>query len=299
VSTPAHARAKPPVRRLARDLGVDLGAVAGTGPDGTITREDVLAVGEPGDGGSAPVSSLHLVSGPAERGDRREPIRGVRKSMAAAMVSSAFTAPHVTIFYTVDVTESVALVEQLRALPEFTGVKVTPLLLVARALLRACRMHPEVNASWDDAAQEIVVHGRVNLGIAAATPRGLVVPNIKDADVLPLVGLAQAIEALTSTAREGRATPADLRGGTITITNIGVFGVDTGTPILNPGEAAILCAGAIRQQPWVHAAELAVRDVMQLSLSVDHRLIDGALASQVLAAVGAGLEQPLRLLLDS
>jgi pyruvate dehydrogenase E2 component (dihydrolipoamide acetyltransferase) len=228
----------------------------------------------------------------ATSGEQRIPVKGVRRATAAAMVASAFTAPHVTEFLTVDVTRTMKLRSRVAARPEFAGVKVSPLLFVARALLLAARRHPMVNSSWDEAAQEIVVHGQVNLGIAAATPRGLVVPNVKDAGRLSLAELAGALTELTETARAGRTAPADMAGGTITITNVGVFGVDTGTPILNPGESAILAFGAVREMPWVHKGKVAVRQVTQLALSFDHRIIDGELGSRFLADVGALLSDP-------
>ncbi|HEV2345572.1 MAG TPA: dihydrolipoamide acetyltransferase family protein, partial [Actinocrinis sp.] len=244
---PTHVLAKPLVRKLAKDLGVDLTTIAPEREDGVITREEVERA-------AARVTTPKLGTGmlvtPVGE-TRRVPVKGVRKATAAAMVASAFTAPHVTEFLTLDVTRTVKLVARLKELPEYEGVKVSPLLLVAKALLVGVAKHPEVNASWDEAAQEIVIHGSVNLGIAAATPRGLVVPNIKAAERLPLRDLAVALGQLTATAREGKTALEDLTGGTITITNVGVFGVDTGTPILNPGEAAILAFGAIRQQPWV------------------------------------------------
>jgi pyruvate dehydrogenase E2 component (dihydrolipoamide acetyltransferase) len=221
----------------------------------------------------------------------------VRKKTAQAMVSTAFTAPHVTEWVTVDVTRSMELVERLKGDREFGDVKVSPLLLVAKAMLLAARRNPDINASWDEAAQEIVVKHYVNLGIAAATPRGLVVPNIKDADQMSLRELAEALQALTATAREGRTQPADMAGGTMTITNVGVFGVDAGTPILNPGESAILCFGAVRDTPWVHEGEIAVRKVTQLALSFDHRLVDGQLGSMFLADVARVLEDPATALL--
>jgi pyruvate dehydrogenase E2 component (dihydrolipoamide acetyltransferase) len=213
------------------------------------------------------------------------------------MVASAFTAPHVTEWVTIDVTRTMELVDRLRTNREFAGVKVSPLLVLAKALILAVRRHPGVNATWDEAAQEIVVKNYVNLGIAAATPRGLVVPNIKDADTMSLLELAQALNQLTATAREGRTQPAEMAGGTITITNVGVFGVDSGTPIINPGESAIVCFGAVRDMPWVHDGEIAVRKVTQLALSFDHRLIDGALGSQFLADVARVLEDPATALL--
>ena len=222
------------------------------------------------------------------------PVKSVRKRTAEAMVTSAFTAPHVTVFHTVDVTRTMKLVRTLREDREFADVRVTPLLVTAKALLLAVRRHPEINASWDDAAQEIVYKHYVNLGIAAATPRGLVVPNIKDAHRLDLHGLAGGIADLTATARAGRTSPTDMSDGTITITNVGVFGIDTGTPILNPGEAAILAFGAIREQPWVHKGKIRKRWVTQLALSFDHRLVDGELGARVLADVARILEDPAR-----
>lgn len=279
--------AKPPVRKLAKDLGVDLAGVTGTGEGGIVTRTDVQTAAE-----RSPERERGAAPAGRERSERRTPIAGVRKATARAVVASAFTAPHVTLFQTVDVTESSALVRRLREQQELEGLSVSPLLLVARALMLACHRHPDINASWDEDAQEIVVHGQVNLGIAAATPRGLLVPNIKDADTLGLAELARALTDVARTAREGRTTPADMAGGTITITNVGSFGVDNGTPILNPGEAAILCLGAVRPQPWVHEGVIAVRDVTTLTLSVDHRLIDGQLGSLVLADVASVLRDP-------
>ncbi len=223
-------------------------------------------------------------------------MRGVRKHIAAAMVASAFTAPHVTEFLQVDVTETMAAVRRARDLPEFAGVKVSPLLFVAKALLVAVARHPMINSSWDDAAQEIVVKHHVNLGIAVAAERGLLVPNVKGAGSMSVAELARALDELAATARSGKATPADLSGGTITITNVGVFGVDAGTPILTPGEAAILAFGQVREAPWVHQGELAVRRVTTLSLSFDHRIVDGELGSAVLRDVGSMLEDPVRML---
>ncbi|WP_369139274.1 dihydrolipoamide acetyltransferase family protein [Modestobacter versicolor] len=279
--------AKPPVRKYAKDLGIDLASVTGTGEGGVITRADVDAARS----AVAPAPAPSVVR-TAAAGDTRIPVKGVRKHTAAAMVASAFTAPHVTEFLTVDVTRTMKLRERLAARPELAGVKVSPLLFVAKAVLLAAQRHPMVNSSWDEAAQEIVVHGAVNLGIAAATPRGLVVPNVKDAGRLSLVELAGALADLTATARAGRTPPADMSGGTLTITNVGVFGVDTGTPILNPGESAILAFGAVRDTPWVHKGKVVPRKVTTLALSFDHRVIDGELGSRFLADVGALLHDP-------
>jgi len=290
--------AKPPVRKLARDLGVDLEGVPPTGPGGIVTREDVLAKSAEGSARALATYPADdqpwLASGKVSAGGRqtRVPVKSVRKRTAEAMVASAFTAPHVTVFHTLDVTKMMKLVTRLRADKEFADVRVTPLLITAKALLLAVHRHPEINASWDEAAQEIVYKHYINLGIAASTPRGLVVPNIKDAHRLGLKELAQEIATLTATARAGRTSPADMSDGTITITNVGVFGIDTGTPILNPGEAAILAFGAIREQPWVHKGKIKKRLVTQLALSFDHRLVDGGLGARLLSDVAAVLEDP-------
>src|SRR5580693_2646670 len=297
-----RALAKPPVRRLAKDLGINLAQLSGSGPDGTITRDDVQRAAGGTTVRSAPekeengARTASLAALPSPAGEERIPIRGVRKYMAAAMVSSAFTAPHVTEFLQVDVTETMAAVRRVRDLPEYAEVRVSPLLFVARALLTAVRRHPMVNSSWDDGAQEIVVKHYVNLGIAVAAERGLLVPNVKNAGELSLPELARSLQALAETARAGKATPADLAGGTITITNVGVFGVDGGTPILTPGEAAILAFGQVRDAPWVVDGQLAVRSVCTLSLPFDHRIIEGGLAPALLRDVGAMLEDPVRML---
>ncbi len=340
VNRPAGAeavRAKPPVRKLAKELGLDLSAVAPTGPGGIITREDVMAAhertntsrltaysaqsassGHRASGGQSASPQLArsattadapghepvteetvadapwLASGVVSPDGRQTavPVRSVRRRTAEAMVTSAFTAPHVTVFHTVDVTKTMKLVERLRADREFADVRVTPLLITAKALLLAVARHPEINASWLDEDETIVYKHYVNLGIAAATPRGLVVPNVKNAHRLSLKGLAQGIADLTATARAGKTSPMDMSDGTITITNVGVFGIDTGTPILNPGESAILAFGAIRQQPWVHKGKIKKRWVTQLALSFDHRLVDGELGARVLADIAKVLEDP-------
>ena len=285
--TPTAARAvlaKPPVRKLAKDLGVDLASVTPTGPNGSVSREDVEIA-------SAGPAARH----PGAR-EERIPVRGVRKHTAAAMVQSAFTAPHVTEFVAADVTATMQLRERIAARRDFAGVRVAPLVLVARAVLQAVRRTPSINSTWDDAAEEIVVKNYVNLGIAAATDRGLIVPNIKDADSLSLLELARALNALTDTARAGRTAPADMAGGTLTITNVGVFGVDSGTPILNPGEAAILAVGAIRRMPWVVEQDgvesLQPRWVAQLAVSFDHRIVDGQQGAEFLADVAGVLSDP-------
>lgn len=302
----ARPLAKPPVRKLAKDLGIDLATVTPTGEGGVITREDVHAAAAPAPAPEAPAGSVPApvaeeaapVAVPVEAGARetRIPVKGVRKAIAQAMVGSAFTAPHVTEFVTVDVTRTMKLVAELKEDKDMAGVRVNPLLIIAKALLVAIKRNPDVNAAWDEANQEIVRKHYVNLGIAAATPRGLIVPNIKDAHAQTLPQLAASLAELVSTAREGKTSPAAMAGGTVTITNVGVFGVDTGTPILNPGESAILAVGAIKLQPWVHKGKVKPRQVTTLALSFDHRLVDGELGSKVLADVAAILEQPKRLI---
>jgi pyruvate dehydrogenase E2 component (dihydrolipoamide acetyltransferase) len=279
-----RALAKPPVRKLAKTLGVDIDAVRPTGPNGTVTRADVESAGQ-----QAPPEPGVTAEGGAET---RTPVRGVRKHTAAAMVSSAFTAPHVTEFLTVDVTATMELRDRVAARREFRDIKVSPLLFVAKAVILAAKRTPEINASWDEAASEIVLKHYVNLGIAAATDRGLVVPNIKNADGMSLRQLADAIATLTETARAGKTTPADMAGGTITITNVGVFGVDTGTPILNPGESGIVAFGAVRRMPWVVDEQIVPRWVTQLAVSFDHRIVDGQQGSQFLANLAAILHDP-------
>ncbi|ATG51116.1 pyruvate dehydrogenase [Brachybacterium vulturis] len=305
--------AKPPVRKLARDLGVALHDVLATGPEGTVTRQDVLAAqqrafGGESDGAYFPEESPQAPEGlggamkttrdqafsgvTSDERTTRVPIRSVRKRTAEAMVASAFTAPHVTVFNEIDMTRSLQIISQLRASREWADVKVSPLAVIAKALLVAIRRNPEVNGSWDEAAQEIVYKHYVNLGIAAATPRGLIVPNLKDAHLMTLRELAEGIGELARTARAGRTSLRDTRDGTITITNYGVFDIDSGTPILNPGESAILGVGAIKEKPWVVDGQVVPRQVAGLSLSFDHRLIDGALGAELLRDVSAVLEDP-------
>lgn len=304
-TSPAAARvlAKPPVRKLAKDLGVDLASCRPSGPNGTVTRADVESAA--GSGSAMPEQYADLGRpGVAPMGgarETREPIKGVRKMMAQAMSQSAFTSPHVTEWVTVDVTATMEFVERLKQRREFKDVKVSPLLLLSRAVILAMRRTPEINSFWDEQAQEVVYKGYVNLGIAAATPRGLVVPNVKDADALSMLELAQGLNELVATAKQGKTQPAEMSGGTFTITNVGVFGVDAGTPIINPGESAILCFGAIRKQPWVVTTdgvdEIVPRQITTLALSFDHRHMDGEKGSRFLADVAGILEDPASALL--
>ena len=281
--------AKPPIRKLAKELGVNLANVTGTGVHGEITREDVV-------GAAAQASVFKNLTTPDVPSEREEriPVKGVRKAIASAMVKSAFTAPHVSIFVDVDATRTMEYVKRLRNSVDFAGIKVTPLLIMAKAIIWAVRRNRMVNSTWTD--QEIIVHNFVNLGLAAATPRGLIVPNIKDADSMSLLELAQAIEQLAATAREGKTTPEDMANGTITITNIGVFGVDTGTPILNPGEVSIVALGSIRKKPWVVDDDIVVRQVTTIGATFDHRVVDGDVASRFVQDVASVIEEPALLL---
>ncbi len=288
VARPEGARplAAPPVRFMARQNRVDLARVEGHGPGGVITREDL----------AAHLAGTPQPTSPGEGRETRTPVRGIQKHMAEAMVRSVATAPQASVFLTLDVTPTVQLVGRLRENRHFDGLRVTPLAVVAKAVLLALREHSTLNSSWDDATVEVVTKHYVNLGIAVAGPSGLVVPNIKDAQELTLRDLTRALADLTERARAGHCTPADLSGGTITLTNVGVFGVDAGVPILNPGEAAILAVGAIAPRPWIFDNEVAPREVMTLSLSFDHRLVDGRAASHFLAAVGELLSDPTNLI---
>jgi 2-oxoisovalerate dehydrogenase E2 component (dihydrolipoyl transacylase) len=301
--------AKPPVRKLAKDLGVDLGSLAGSGEGGVITRDDVeQAAASRGGAGAEEAAEAAATGGetgvgratvtrlPAQGAETRIPIKGVRKATAQAMVESAFTAPHVSEWLTCDVSATVGLLDRLRHRREFAEVKLSPLAIIARAVCLALARTPELNSAWDEAAGEIVIKHSVNLGIATATPRGLVVPNIRGADALSLVDLAAEINAVVATAREGRTQPAEMSGGTFTITNIGVFGIDGGTPILNTGESGILCVGQIARRPWVVGSgtdeRIEPRWLITLALSFDHRLADGAQGSTFLANVAAILGDP-------
>jgi pyruvate dehydrogenase E2 component (dihydrolipoamide acetyltransferase) len=281
--------AKPPIRKLAKDLGVDITTVTPTGPIGDVTRDDVLREATQ----ATVFRNIQTPEWPDDREDRI-PVKGVRKAIANAMTTSAFSAPHVSLFVDVDATRTMEFVKRLKNSADFAGVKVSPLLIMAKAIMWAVRRNPTVNSTWTD--EEIIVHHYVNLGIAAATPRGLIVPNVKEAQAMTLLELAKALEELTLTARDGKTQPAAMSGGTITVTNIGVFGMDTGTPILNPGEVGIVALGTIKQKPWVVDGEVRPRYVTTLGASFDHRVVDGDVASRFLADVASIIEEPALLL---
>lgn len=281
--------AKPPIRKLAKDLNVDINKVKPTGLSGEVTREDVMNAAQ-----VASVFKNQTTPEPKTEREERIPVKGVRKAIASAMVQSAFSAPHVSIFVDVDATRTMEYVKRLKASADFAGVKVTPLLIMAKAMIWAVRRNPTVNSTWTDT--EIIIRNYVNFGVAAATPRGLIVPNIKDADKMSMLELAMALEKLAATAREGKTTPQDMQGGTITVTNIGVFGVDTGTPILNPGEVGIVALGSIRPKPWVVDDQILIRQVTTIGATFDHRVVDGDVASRFVQDVASVMEEPALLL---
>ena len=288
-------RAKPPVRRLARDLDVDLSQVVATGPDGTITHDDVSRAAAAARGPALPgrvVPTSPVARAADGGGSEVVPLTHVGRMMAHAMTSSAFTAVHVTEWVDVDVTAMTSLIRAARAREDMAGLSVTPLTFAALGLVRAAREHPSVNASLDEAGENLLVHRSVHLGIAVDSPRGLIVPRIADAQDLDLRGMGDALARLIETARAGRSRPEDLRGSTITITNVGVFGVDGGTPILNPGEVAILALGRVLPRPWAVDGRVEVRDVVTLALSFDHRVVDGAMGSRVLREVADFMADP-------
>ncbi len=342
-------KAKPPVRKYAKDLGVDLSTVVGTGPDGTITRRDVEAAaafrylddqpkqgriindqasfqaggfksggpfqgaqeqpshagtsysGSSFGGGFGPTEGLGGFDPFEGRAERRIPIKGVRKFTAENMVRSVNTHVHVTEWTTIDVTGTMEFVERLKERREFSGLRVSPLLVYAKAICLALGRNPDLNTSWDEERQEIVYYRDVNLGIAAATPRGLMVPNIKAAQRLSLLELCQSINQLVQVSREGKLQPGDYAHGTFTVTNVGVFGIDAGTPIINGDESAIFCMGAIQRRPWVVGEganeRVEPRWVTTLAVAFDHRIIDGEQGSRFLHDVGSILAEPAMALL--
>ncbi|CAH0125971.1 Dihydrolipoyllysine-residue acetyltransferase component of pyruvate dehydrogenase complex [Arthrobacter sp. Bi26] len=294
--------AKPPVRKIARDLGINLADVVPTGARGEVTREDLVSYQAQRDAEVDKADSFWGKSGrPQDQRIERIPVKGVRKATAKAMVESAFAAPHVSIFVDVDASRTMEFVKRLKASRDFEGIRVSPLLILAKAVIWAAARNPSVNATWVDNpdgsdSAEIHVKHFMNLGIAAATPRGLMVPNIKNAQDLSLKQLALALNDLATTARAGKTQPAQMRGGTLTVTNIGALGIDTGTPIINPGEVAIVAFGTIKQKPWVLDGEVIPRWITTLGGSFDHRVVDGDLSARFMADVAAILEEPALLL---
>ncbi len=296
--------AKPPVRKLAKDLGVDLASLSGSGPSGSVTREDVhAAVGEPAAAPATaqpePVGVLvttpdhePLRSAPPNASPELEriPVRGVRKRISQQMTKSRREIPDATTWVDADATRMMELRARLNA--RQTDVKISPLALVLRAAVAGLREIPMVNARLDVEANEIVVPRTVNLGFAAQTDRGLVVPVIKDADRRSTVGIAQELNRLAAAARAGTVKPDEMTGGTFTVSNYGSFGVDGGSAIINHPEAAILGVGRITDKPWVVDGALEVRKVTQLSIAFDHRILDGGEAAVFLRFVADCVEDP-------
>ena len=309
----AHILAKPPARRLAADLGVDLSQVTGTGPQGAVTRSDVKAAAHDGAAaagyagascGDAELANLSVMSrrllggAPTEPDGhtRKVPVRGVRKVTAKAVKDSLDTKALVTAFLTCDVTPTMELVNRLRADRRFKGLRVSPLTVWCKAVCLAMGRTPVINAAWDDAADQIVFRDHINLGIAAATPRGLMVPVVRDAQDMTMLELATEITRIVAIAKEDKLQPPDYADGTFSITNVGVFGLDAGTPVVNRTESAILVLGAIARRPWVVGTggdeRVVPRWVTTMSLGFDHRLIDGEQGSTFLHDVAEILSDP-------
>ena len=289
--------ASPPVRRLAKEMGIDLTAVNGTGPGGRVTREDVMKAASAAPGPSVGGDVVALPG----TGDGRDaaaepleriPVKGTRRLIAEKMARSAREIPHVTTFLTVDATHVQAFRAELSA---ETGERVSPLPIVVRALVEVCRRHPKLNASFDADRSEIVLHRRHHIGIATDTEQGLLAPVVRNADDKGILAISREIARLTEAARTGRAKPNELIGSTITVTNVGTFGAEYGTPIINHPEAAILALGVVEPRALVVDGRVEARPAVTLSLSFDHRVLDGAEAGRALRALADVLESPFRL----
>jgi 2-oxoisovalerate dehydrogenase E2 component (dihydrolipoyl transacylase) len=285
----APVAASPPVRRLAKEMGIELGSVEATGPGGRVTREDVLRAAQTTTG---PTETSELAESGEAAGGRRVPVRGIRRLIAEKLTRSIRDIPQVTTFLTVDATELMALREEIAS---ESGERVTPLPIVVRALVEVCKAHPKLNSSFDADASEIVLHDRYRVGIATDTDKGLLVPVVHDANQYGVVELSREIARLVETARSGKASPEDMTGGTVTVTNVGTFGAEFGTPIINPPEAAILALGVIEPRALVVDGVVQARPACTLSLAFDHRVMDGAEAGRGLKELGDFLEDPTRL----
>jgi pyruvate dehydrogenase E2 component (dihydrolipoamide acetyltransferase) len=291
--------AGPAVRRLARELGVDLARVRGSGPAGRIVREDVIAAVR--QASAAPAAGGRRESTSLERDDwgpiRREQMSRMRKTIAANMVRSVSTIPHLTNFDDADVTELERLRKESATEYAKSNLKLTALAFVIKAVSLSLRQHPSINATIDPEKGEIVYKEYVNIGLAVDTPRGLVVPVLRDCDQLSIPQIAQAISDTAEKAKNAQYAVEDLRGGTFTISNLGAVGGAYSTPIINWPEVAILLLGRSRKMPVVHEDRIEPRLMMPLSLSYDHRMVDGAMAARFLTEVIGYLESPGRLLL--
>jgi 2-oxoisovalerate dehydrogenase E2 component (dihydrolipoyl transacylase) len=281
---PARPRAKPPVRKLAKDLGVDLAAVTGTGPDGRITRDDVHAA----------AAGPSRAPDHAVDGTQRIPVTGVRARIADHLSVAWREIPAAACWVECDASRLMTLRDELAA--AHPDVKLTPLALVLRCCVVALRDVPQLNASFDVEGRQIVRHDAIHLGVAVQTERGLVVPVLRDAGARSVLDLATAVQAVATQARDNTLTPAQMVGGTFTVSNFGAFGVDGGTPIINHPQAAILGVGRITPRPWVVGDRVEVRQVVQLSLTFDHRVCDGAEAGGFLRRLADLVERPTLLL---
>ncbi|MCP3773914.1 2-oxo acid dehydrogenase subunit E2 [Paenibacillus sp. MZ04-78.2] len=301
--------ATPSVRKLAREKGVNIAEVTATGKNGRVTREDVHGF-TPGaapkaaeaSAAAAPAASAATPSAAApvsgDREEERVPLKGIRKAIANAMVKSAYTAPHVTLMDEVDVTRLVTLREKAKPVAEKKGVKLTYLPFIVKALVAAARQFPAMNAMIDEEKQEIVYKKYYHIGIATDTDNGLIVPVIQDADRKNIWTIAAAIKDLAVRGREGKLGPSELKGSTLTITNIGSAGGMFFTPIINFPEVAILGTGRISEKPVVKNGEIVIAPVMALSLSFDHRIIDGATAQNFMNYIKQLLADPELLVME-
>ncbi|WP_202081112.1 2-oxo acid dehydrogenase subunit E2 [Caldalkalibacillus salinus] len=301
--------ATPSVRKFARENGVNIAEVTATGPNGRITREDVQGFidggGEAQQAAPAQETEEKAATAPSkpqvaegERHEERVPLKGIRKAISKAMVKSKYTAPHVTIMDEVDVTKLVALRKEAKPLAEQKGTKLTYLPFIVKALVAACREFPVLNATLDDDNEEIVYKHYYNVGIATDTDQGLMVPVIENADRKSMWMIADEIIDKATRGREGKLSPNELKGSTISITNIGSAGGMFFTPVINHPEVAILGTGKIAEKPVVKDGEVTVAPVMNLSLSFDHRIIDGATAQYFVNYIKKLLEDPQLLILE-
>ena len=292
---PTRIVATPATRRLARELGVDLAEVTGTGLQGRITEDDVRTIAQ------LKKQGIEAVTKPAEKQDaygcyETVPMKGIRKSAAKRLTESARTAVHVTHMDEADVTELVAFREKQNKIAEKRGIHLTYMPFVVKAVVAALKQYPYLNSSVDDEHEEIILKKYYNIGVAVDTPDGLIVPVVKSADEKDIFTIAQEIQNLTEKAQSREVTLSDLKGGTFTITNIGFIGGTHATPIINYPETAILATGRIRETPVVRDGQVVIRSIMPLSLSFDHRVIDGALAARFVNMIMKFLQDPTLIL---
>ncbi len=304
--TPGQILATPHTRKLARELGVDISKVKGTGSHGRITDEDIQSASKAPKPSAAKAPTAAAIQAPATAGfdfekygpTRREPLKGIRKATAEVMVRSVSTIPHVTHFDEADVTELLEVLKRKKPLAEKRGAKLTILSFVAKAAASALRMYPALNCSLDEETGELVYKDYYHLGFATDTDAGLMVPVIKDIDKKSVLQIAADLVDLSKRARERTIDIEEMRGGTFTITNVGALGGKWATPIIVHPQAAILCTLRAKPQPIVNDGAVVIRTVMPLTLSFDHRVLDGADAAKFMNFIVGLLEDPMRMLVD-